>query len=78
MRYTIQYLRDGAEADVVCHTVVSKARTLDDAGNQAFASAATVGAIFGACGFQIRDACRGGDVVALEALGRFARPRWLS
>ncbi len=78
MRFTIQYLRESTEEDSVCHTVMSKAQTLEDAGDEAFAAAFSANTIFGACGFQIRDARRGGEVVALEAIDRFARPRWLS
>ena len=78
MRYTIQYLRESTEEESVCHSVQIDARCLTDAAERAFAGAFEASTRFGAAGFQIRDARQGGGIVALEALERFAPPRWLS
>jgi hypothetical protein len=65
MPYTIEYVARGA----VVHVKRPFASALDNVTGEARSGGATAKALFGADGFQIRDANDAGKVVLTEALG---------
>ena len=65
MPYTIEYLARGA----VVHVKTPFAANVESVTSEARSGAATAKALFGADGFQIRDASEAGKVILSEAMG---------
>jgi len=65
MSYRIEYLKETTETDSVCHTLLSRSETLDEAAEEAFAKAGVAKSLFGATGFQIRHLNAVDEVVAI-------------
>jgi len=65
MPYTIEYVARGA----VVHVKTPFTANLEGVKGEARSGAATAKALFGADGFQIRDASEAGKVILSEAMG---------
>jgi hypothetical protein len=66
MRYRVEFLREAAEENSVCHARSLHAEDITVVAMQAIAWSGRARAIFGAEGFQIRDLDQNGCIVALE------------